>query len=300
MRKELLTLKTEEDIQKFAKKAGLKFSSVERMIRASRAKKAGKLYRVVVLPDIHYPLQDDECMNAVKKFIAYWKPDEVVLLGDAMDMSSIDHWKQEKGNHRYFEGKRLLGEYDGFIKDILEPIEKLCPKAKKVYMGGNHEEWAYQMVDRFPQLEGMVEPEIAMKLKERGWEWIPYLVKSQGRMTPGIYRIGKLTLIHGQYTNIYHSAKTASCYEKSVIYGHTHDIQLFTKVHTEDPADYHTAQSIGCLCDRSPQYMWGRPNRWVHAFGVLTVRENGLYNIYVPIIINGKFSFENRTFDGSK
>jgi predicted phosphodiesterase len=300
MKKELLALKSEEDIQKFAKKAGLKFSSVERMIRSVRTKKTGKVYIALIFPDLHHPLYDEPSWNAIKKFIPYIKPQEEVLLGDAMDMSSIDHWKAEKGNQKFFEGKRLLKEYEGFIKEILEPLEQLAPKAKRVYMGGNHEEWAYQMIDRQPQLEGLLEPEIALKLKERGWEWIPYLIKSQGRMSPGMYKIGKLTLTHGQYTNIYHSAKMTQCYDKSVVYGHTHDIQMFTKVHSEDPEDFHTAQSIGCLCNLSPTFLWGRPSKWVHAFGVLYVQPDGKYNLYVPIIIDGRFTFNGIVFDGNK
>jgi hypothetical protein len=37
-------------------------------------------------------------------------------------------------------------------------------------------------------------------------------------------------------------------------------------------------------------------NRWVNAFGVLYVRDDGLYNLYVPVIINGKFVFEGKIF----
>jgi predicted phosphodiesterase len=262
-------------------------------------KEVGKIWKVIILPDIHYPLHDSLCWKVVLKFLEWFKPDEIVLLGDALEMECIDHWKHEKQNVRYFETKRLIKEYRGFISEILEPIEKLCPKAKKVYMGGNHEDWAYQMVDREPQLEGMIEPEITLELEKRGWQWIPYLVKQSGRLVPGFYKIGKLTLTHGQYTNIYHAAKMANNWDRSVCYGHTHDLQLYTKVHTEDPSDFHTAQSVGALCNLSPSYLWGRPNRWVHAFGVLYVRQDGLYNLYVPVIIDGKFVFCGQLFDGN-
>lgn len=298
-KKELLSCNTDKQLQ--GRFPNLSVDILRRYQRRFRPTKkvSGKIRRIVILPDIHYPLHDETSLNAVLKFIPWFKPDEIVLLGDGLEMQSIDHWKQEKGNAKYFEGKRLLKEYDGFIRDILEPLEKLCPKAKKVFMGGNHEEWAYQLVDRQPQLEGMVEPEIAMNLEKRGWLWIPYLIKQAGKMIPGMYKIGKLTFVHGQYTNIYHASKTASCYDKSTCYGHTHDLQLYTKVHAEDPGDYHTAQSIGCLCNLSPTYLWGRPNRWVHSFGALYVRPTGHYNLYVPVIIGGQFVFNGELFDGN-
>jgi len=274
-KKELLNCETDEELKKHF--PNLTIESLRRTQRRFRPAKrnGGRIYKAIILPDIHYPLHDEPSWNAVLSFIPWFKPDEVVLLGDALEMQSIDHWKEEKGNRRVFNGKKLLNDYEGFIRDILQPLEQLCPKAKKVYMGGNHEEWAYQMVDRQPQLEGLIEPEIAMKLAERGWQWVPYLIAQAGRLLPGMYKIGKLQLTHGQYTNLYHANKMAQAYDRSIAYGHTHDIQVFTKIHTKNPSDYHSAQSIGCLCNSSPAYLWGRPNKWVHAFGALYVRPDG-------------------------
>lgn len=256
-----------------------------------------KIEKTILLPDIHHPFHDADSWGAVKKFTRWFQPDRIVLLGDTLEMNSINHWKKERGNVRHFEGLRLLHDYNDVIKDILGPLERACPKAEKVYLGGNHEDWAYQLVDKFPQLEGIIEPEIAMNLKERGWKWIPYLSEDKaGNIRPGKMKIGKLMVTHGQYTNIYHAAKNARIYDKSICYGHAHDLQMYTKVYEEDPKDYHTAQSLGCLCNKSPSFMKGRPNRWVHAFGVLYTRPDGCYNLYTPIIIGGQFVFAGKLF----
>jgi predicted phosphodiesterase len=253
--------------------------------------------KTILLADFHHPYHDEESWDVVKKFMRWFQPDRVVLVGDALEMRAIDHWKKRQGNIKYFEGKRLLTDYREFIKDVLRPIEKICPKAKKVYLGGNHEGWAYQLVNKFPQLEGTIEPEIAMKLSERGWEYVPYVTTdSAGNLRSGRIKVGKLTIAHGRYTNKYHASKNTEIYDKSVAYGHTHDLQLYTKVHEEDPGDYHTAQSIGCLCNKSPSFMQGRPNRWVHGFGVLYTRYSGFYNLYVPVIIKGQFVFAGKVF----
>jgi hypothetical protein len=267
---------------------------------APAKKNIGEIVLSVLIPDVHHPFHDICSWRAVLKFIAWAIPNRIVLMGDALEMRAIDHWKQEKGNLRSFEGVRLLHDYKEFMKDILVPLEEATPKAEHIYMGGNHEDWAYQLVDKIPQLEGMIEPELAMKLKERGWQWIPYIAKDRdGNYRKGTYKIGKLTLAHGFSTRKYHAAATTETYEKSVAYAHSHDVQLYTKVHAEDPSDYHTAQSIGCICNKAPQYLHGRPNRWVHAFGILYTQEDGTYNLYVPIIINGKFCFAGKIFDGN-
>lgn len=258
-----------------------------------------KLEKIVILPDIHHPYQDKPAMNAALNFIDYFKPDNIILLGDAMEMRSINHWKSDKKNLRFFEGKRLLKDYREFDRDILTPLDELSkPGSRKVYMGGNHESWAEELVNQNPQLEGLVEPENALRLQERGWEWIPYTTVRNGNAYRGMTKVGKLTLFHGNFLGRHHASQTSEAFNRSVAYGHTHDVQMHTKVHMEDPEDYHTARSIGCLCNRAPEFKYGRPNRWVHAFGIMYLRDKGFYNLYVPIIINGKFMFENKIFKG--
>jgi hypothetical protein len=253
--------------------------------------------KIVLLPDLHHPFHNKLAWKVVLVFLKWFRPDMVVLVGDALDMSAISHWEREKGNLKSFEGKRLKKDYLGFAKDILTPIEKACPKAEKIFMYGNHEDWQYQLVDQNPQMEGLVEIENVLNLKERGWKWIPFLIRGKhGSALRGRLKLGKLTVVHGEYTNKYHSNKTAETYLKSVLYAHTHDLQLFTKVTVEDPSDFHTCQSIGCLCDKSPQYLWGKPNRWVHAFGIVYLRDDGSFNVYVPIIIKGHFTYADKTF----
>lgn len=254
-----------------------------------------KVKKAILLPDLHHPFHNKRAVSAVFKFMKWFQPDTVVLLGDAMEMRAISPWKKKKGNIRANEGVRLLDDYQEFTKDILKPIEKICPKARKIYMGGNHEYWVYDIINRMPQeLEGAVEPEIALNLKERGWEWIPFI--KNGRR--GMLKSGKLTLVHGHYTNKYHASKTAETYSRSVAYAHAHDLQSHTKVHIEDPNDFHTATSIGCLCDRAPEFLYGQPNRWVHAFGVQYIREGGSFNLYVPVLINGEFTYAGKTWRG--
>jgi predicted phosphodiesterase len=258
------------------------------------------LRKVMLLPDIHYPNQDKPSLNAVLKFMKWFKPNAVVLLGDALEGSAVNAWKMQRGDKKFFEGKRLAEEYEGFINDVLDPIEKIAKRAEKIYMGGNHELWVNYLVNKLPQVEGMLEVEKYLHLDLRGWEWIPYIVLDEnGSSRRGVKQFGKLLVMHGHYTNKYHAAKTADTYSKSVAYGHVHDVQLYTKVFSDD-AGYHTAQSIGCLCNKAPEFMRGKSNNWTNAFGLLYVRDDGYYNLYVPIIIKGKFTYAGKTFDGNK
>lgn len=251
--------------------------------------------RGVLLPDFHHPHINISAVDAVFQFIKWFKPHFVNIMGDAMNMDFCNHWKRKQGDNEYFVGKSVKGDYEAFDEDILTPLEKLVPKdCEKTFMGGNHDDWVNIVTRKDTTLKGSIEPEINLRLKERNWEWIPW-IKNNKR---GIKQYGKLLVHHGIYTNKYHAAKTAETFSKSCAYGHTHDIQSYTKVTVDDYRGYHTAQSIGCLCTTSPEFMKGGMNRWVNAFGILYVREDGLFNLYVPVIIKGKFVFEGRIFGG--
>ena len=262
--------------------------------------------RIILLPDIHFPFHNKPAINAVFEFTKWFEPHTVVILGDGLEMETLNHWQRDKGNRRFLEGKRLLEEYEGFDNEILTPLDVLCKpsdrrrkRPRKIFMGGNHEHWLNGLFAKFPELIGMLELEKTLRLKERGWEWIPFMLNDDSGVHRGTVQFGKLLVFHGQYTNKFHAAKTADTYSKSTAYGHTHDVQFHTKIFDDD-LGYHTAQSIGCLCNRAPAFKWGKANRWVNAFGILYVRKNGLFNLYVPIITNGRFTFGGRVFDGNK
>ena len=255
--------------------------------------------RIILLPDFHHPHHNKLAVDAVFQFVKWFKPHAINILGDAMNMDAVNHWKMARGDKKYFEGKRIQKEYNEFDREILTPLEKMIPKnCEKTFMGGNHEDWIIGLIDRIPALEGLVEVETSLRLKERDWEWIPWITYDQDKdsYTRGIKKYGKLLVFHGQVCNKYHAAKTVDDYSRSCAYGHTHDIQSYTKITADDYKDYHTAQSIGCLCNTSPEFLKGRMNRWVNAFGILYVREDGMYNLYIPVIIKGKFVFEGKIF----
>lgn len=246
--------------------------------------------KAVLLADIHYPKHSKEALNSIKTFLKDFMPDYVVYQGDQLDMGVISHWNKDK--KRKVELKRLKSDYENFDRDVLLPIEKIVgDKCQKVWITGNHEDWAQQYLDKNPELEGMIEPEICLRLEERGYDIVPL---------NSVYKLGKLNVIHGFYHNQYHTAKHANVFDGSVVYGHLHTPQEYVKTSSFDTGRFHSATSLPCLCDLSPDYMKNKPTSWVHGFGVVYILPDGTFHLYRVIMVGNKFIFNNKLYEQTR
>jgi hypothetical protein len=187
------------------------------------------------------------------------------------------------------EGQRLKQDYDEFNSWLNKTVKDAGKQLKEViYILGNHEDWVNQYVESHPEMTGLIEVENNIKISNQN-------VKLKFVPLNKFYKIGKLYLTHGLYTNKYHAAKMLDSVNKSVMYGHTHDVQIYTKTGLVDD-DKHQAISIGCLCDMSPEYMKNRPNNWMHAFAMVDVQRNGDFTPHVVNIFDGKASWNQKLY----
>lgn len=246
--------------------------------------------RNFVYSDIHFPEHNERALNVATKVMSDYKPNRIVLIGDAMDMTPVSHWIEDK--KRMVENKRLKKDYQNF--NVL--LDKIVSKAGKqlkevIYLKGNHEDWVDQYIDRHPEVEGLLEIENNIQLKDKK-------VKLKFIEYNDFFKIGKLYLTHGIYANKYHAFKTVDNVGATVMYGHTHDIQLYTKAGMAKGLDKHIGMSIGCLCDMSPKYMRNKPNNWMHGFATVDVLNNGNFIPKIYNIIDGVTTHNNKLYKG--
>ena len=231
--------------------------------------------RIVYLPDLHVPFNIN--LDPVFEFIQDFKPTTVILGGDAHDFTSVGQWIADQSRERL--GGTLKENYKQLKSVALTPIQRAAPKAKKIYLRGNHERWIDLAVERDPngvgfwELEGNLTP-----------EWEIYAENVPYKASKHLY------YIHGLYINEFHAKKTALAYHKNVCYGHIHDIQVHTLVSPIDEAQFFKAQSCGCLCHVNPQYMRNKPNKWVNGFNFAYVeKETGYFSDVQVYIVENKF-----------
>lgn len=264
-------------------------ASIDEMFKLAKLSKDG-IFKLVVQPDTHVPEEDKAAVNAFCQFLEYYKPHGIVNLGDFLECDAVSHWDNPSLKARRFVPQVKAG------KSLLDRIGKAAgPQCVfKRFIVGNHEDWLNQyLTARIPELlEGLddlgqnLSIESLLGLKELGYRSIPL---------NEILKVGKAHFIHGYYAGNNHAKKHLDVFGVNLYYGHLHDTASYSGVSVNGT---HEAMSMGCLRSMNASFLKGKPNNWSHAFGIFEFRSDGSYTRYVPIIINGKLSYNGKIFNG--
>lgn len=182
-------------------------------------------------------------------------------------------------------------KYGDYIYSITMPKGTIVTRYNgKVAFTGNCD-WYNQFVEKYPMLEGLFNPTIELKLKERG-----YVVYED---LNHIEKIGRLVFTHGMYHNKHFLAKHIDEFKTNILIGHLHTprMRLANSIAKELPI---IGASVGCLCDLNPDYNRNRPNKTCHGFAVVYFYDNGYFDIDIKRIIKGKFIYNGKLYDGNK
>jgi hypothetical protein len=252
--------------------------------------KKDEVFRVLVEPDTHVPEHDEKAVDAFCEFARWYKPHGLINLGDFMEMGGVSPWPTTDGEPKMFV------EDVKVAKSVLEKIDKAVgPQCVyKRFIIGNHEDWLNQLLVRqVPEfMYGLEDIGVNLKiqdilgLKDLGYRIIPL---------NEILRLGDAHFIHGYYTPKHHAAKHLDVFGVNIYYGHLHDVQSHSGVSVKG---MYESMSLGCLRTLQAKFLKGKPNNWAHAFGIFEFKIDGTYTRYVPIIIDGKFSFNGKVFGG--
>ena len=239
--------------------------------------------------DCHYPHTDKPTWDAVLDFVRKNKVGLFVFGGDNLDCASISHHNKNKPIHR--PRGQMKKDLDGFRSMLLDPIEKLLPKdCIKVWLTGNHEDWAEQLIEEQPELEGMLDFPAYLGLRERGW-----IVKSQG----GYYKHGRLKFIHGDVLTGGQAApgKALNTFVESVVFGHFHAFASATKILPDSANHKWQAWATGCVGKLDASYLKRRPTGWLNGFNITEFHgKRGHFNHFPVTVFNGRFAYAGKQY----
>jgi predicted phosphodiesterase len=243
--------------------------------------------RFVSLFDIHHPDVDKPTLNAALDFMAREKVDGVILGGDNLDCGPISRHNKNKP---FFKPRgQMKKDLDSFNTEVLQPIEKRV-KGVRVWLTGNHEDWAQQLIEEQPELEGLLDFPAYLKLEERGWKVFP-----QG----GLFKHGHANYMHGDVlpgTGVRACQKALDIYVSSMIFGHGHTAASATKTLPHAAKWKYQAWSMGCVGRLDHHYLKKAPTGWVNQIGITEFYGKGFFNHYPVTVINGRFAYSGKVY----
>lgn len=173
----------------------------------------------------HAPFQNKKFYNSIYSFISAENIalEGLILAGDILDMHSLS--KHDRGKAP-IPGVTLGWEYREANK-FLNELESILPEDKqKIFLYGNHEDRYFRTlseVDASKYGDSLLSPTDALKLYDRGFEVMEDW--KSGHIDMG----GKLEINHGEFFNVHTAKKTIDTYRKSVLYFHSHRLQIYTE-----------------------------------------------------------------------
>lgn len=256
------------------------------------------------------PMHDVHAMDAALKVLAYIKPDDVVNLGDYLDLAEAGKYAQEAYFQQTMQPTLNLGHR------YLAAQRAAAPKSDILLHQGNHDVRMKNYITKNAQMA------FGLRRAEVPEEWpilsIPNLLRLDdlgviyvdGYPADRYWITRGLKTIHGKVAKKKGTTAQVSWDESvSTIQGHIHRIELnWTTRDTDDGAKHIMAASPGCLCRidgavpsfQSGTTETGYPVRqfenWQHGMAVVYSRPDGFFH-YEPLHIqDGTVLYDRKVF----
>ena len=241
--------------------------------------------KIFIMADSHLCAREEPHPSYVlaKKIAADIEPDMIVHLGDFLDLPYFASFNKEK--------IAILadGNWEEDVLLMQRELKELQSYTTSLHIiEGNHDNRTEQVGLKVPAFQRSCDYETRFQFREHG---IGY-----HRMLDRIFKVGKLSFIHGWYYNKFHARKTLDEYAGNIIYGHVHANQTFSRVLVAKNYEEIQAWAIGCLCAKDPDYVKGRPTGHQNAVAVAYMREDGNFNMYPINIVRDRCIFEGTEY----
>ena len=170
--------------------------------------------RILFVPDVHAPLHDKAAVALMLAAAKDFKPDIIVVIGDMFDFASLSaHPRDDMDGESDF-----LTEMRKADRQVLRKLDELGAEMK-IFCEGNHEtRLPRKLAKDAPALFSSLDLRKLLKLKSRGWAWVPYR---------SVHRLGKIHLSHevGE-SGRFAADRSVRGVFGSVVVGHGHSMQV--------------------------------------------------------------------------
>jgi predicted phosphodiesterase len=242
--------------------------------------------RILIISDLQIPYHDPKLVHNLIGFVKRYKPDQIVSIGDEIDLPSVSRW--ERGT---------IGEYAGTIGRDRDMTVKILEQLRVTdVVRSNHTDRLFNYIaNQAPGLMGIPELQLQnfLRLPELG---ITYHKKPMP-IAPNWIAVhgdhGRISQVAGQT-----ALKQALQHGKSVVCGHTHRLGL---THATEASGGVIGRILsGLEVGNSMQfskasYTHGSAN-WQQGFGMLYVDGKNVTPVAVPVHKDGSFVVEGKRY----
>jgi hypothetical protein len=242
--------------------------------------------KIVIVSDMQIPYHDPVAIRNVVAFIKRFKPDQVITIGDEIDLPQVSRWTE--GTPGWYE-QTLASDRDATV-EILWDLQVTD------MIRSNHTDRLYNVIMKkipaflaLPELKFekfMKLDELGIKFHRKPLEFAPDWIAIHGdegsvKPTPGLTALD-----------------AARKHGKSVVCGHTHRAgqSAFTEASGGVLGRVLRGVEVGNLMDfKKAGYTKGVAN-WQQAFAVFYVDKKAVTNTIVHIEKDGSFVFEGKRY----
>lgn len=249
--------------------------------------------KILVIGDSHVePGQDLSRFTALGNYIVAEQPDIIVSLGDFLSLGSVSHW--DKNKRLLVEGRRYHNDIAAgrsALGLLTEPI-RLLNEARKhrkqslyrpfvYWLDGNHEEWVVRYVELHPEMHGHMDVDVDLGVRDffpfaRAVHCVPYRSYVE---VDGVCFTHTPIAANGQsLSGLYAVHRASDLYTKSVVFGHTHRLEVFNNYRFGDE-ELQQVVTAGAFFEHDFDYAEGAASRYWRGVVVLHLTSPGRFDI---------------------
>jgi hypothetical protein len=227
--------------------------------------------KIFITADAHSPRHRKEVLDIQEQIVNDYKPDVYVNLGDAADYRTLNH-------HILDRGGVIYGDIVADAASVNQVLKRQSSWAKECHIQkGNHERFAHDFIEKFPQLEKLLNFDFLCAVNELGYN-VTQL------KTP--LKIGETTFIHGDLKMFGQSGskleKVSKTFGDNVFMGDSHY-----------PAIRYGTYVVGLSGELDQNYNEPTASTWIHGFGLCNHYGDQSWPTTIAIVddecrINGK------------
>ena len=251
--------------------------------------KAGSWIRVVI-PDTHGCYVDPEAISAFLGDLESISGSvrEIVMLGDHLECGAFlaGHYTLGYVSEADFSHQQDIDA----CNDLLDKIQKTCPKANIWYIEGNHERrivrWCMTQAQRHgADAQYLLDCHGAasvLRLSDRGITHIEQGKHYCDLTVPATIKLGRCYFTHGSSHAKHAASVMLQMYNANVVFGHVH--RALEASASTVGAGVVRSWCPGCLCLKQRLWSHDRPSQWNHGYALQMVAPDGDFlHINVPL-----------------